>query len=298
MSSLRIRRPAGGEMTQLADWLEARMIVEGLSRMPRSRLRRYLRGVMAIDKEELDLQAELLFQEMARRRRIAGEMYPFVEERTGMGRKDTEAALPYVFLLCLVTSESLRSETRQAEVDQMLDNLAEDALRRYLAGESRGLRFGWPPSGDRPGDFRDAVEWLAELLGLRVGKGRRRPKSKDGGVDVVVWRPFKDGREGFITILAQCTVALDWEGKGRDIIEDIWRGWIDFGKDPVTCLVVPFVIPHPFEKWDELRRTVTFVLDRLRLCELLDGVTLSNESEVSEWTAAELGRMGARAREA
>ena len=98
-----------------------------------------------------------------------------------------------------------------------------------------------------------------------------------------------------ITMLAQCTIAIDWVPKAKDITQVVWRGWIDFGKNPITCLAIPFVVPHPFEKWDELTRTVNFVLDRLRICELLEGATLQNESEVREFSDAELAFMGRKA---
>jgi hypothetical protein len=88
--------------------------------------------------------------------------------------------------------------------------------------------------------------------------------------------------------LSACTIADDWFPKGRDLIEDVWRGWVDFGKNPSTCLAIPFVIPTGYEKWDELRRTVTLVMDRLRLCECLAGAELSTAPEIEEWLRQEV----------
>jgi hypothetical protein len=206
---------------------------------------------------------------------------------------DLENNLPYVFLLCLSVSEPLRSESRQQEVEHLFDIVVMEALCSYLSGESQMVHFGWPATGDRPTNFVDAVKWLAEKLGLPTGRGRTSPRSKDGGLDVVVWRPFRDERQGFVVILAQCTIAKDWFDKAKDIVKDVWRGWIDFGKDPTTCLAVPFVVPHSFGKWDELRRTVTFLLDRLRLCELLEerGLACEEEGKIEKWTYAELELM-------
>lgn len=121
------------------------------------------------------------------------------------------------------------------------------------------------------------------MLGLGKGTGYRQPTKKDGGVDVVAWRPFRDKRAGFVTVLAQCTVRIDWVDKARDIVPDLWTGYIDFGKSPITSLVVPFAIPRSFERWDELRRTVWLVIDRLRLCELLEKAEIKFRDDLQSW---------------
>ncbi len=222
---------------------------------------------------------------------MVGASYPFEVDANYVKLAQNENTLSYLFLLTLCASEPLRSEKRQGQVEIMVDMLVLDALASYLSGGSLGVHFGWPTSGNRPPAFPAAIEWLANQLGLKLGKGKLRAARQDGGVDVVVWRPFKDRREGFVTILAQCTIAVDWPEKAKDIVIDLWRGYIDFGKDPIACLAIPWVIPQPFEKWDELRRTVHFVLDRIRLCELLDGAELSQRNEISDWMRAEVGAM-------
>jgi hypothetical protein len=128
-------------------------------------------------------------------------------------------------------------------------------------------------------------------MSIPIGKSQKRTASKDGGVDVIVWKPFKDNKIGFAAILAQCTVAIDWPPKSKDIGTDLWRGHLDFGKDPITALAIPFVVPSQFDKWDELSRNVHLVLDRLRLCELLEGITLSNKADFDRWVVDELKSM-------
>ena len=268
------------------------MVVDGCSTVSRSTIRRLLRGDVWIDREDLEVIIELLTQELSRRSQVVGRTYPFSVESGNIRLACSDDSLCYVFLLCISTSAPLRSENRQADVELLLDMVVLDALCGYLSGESRGVHFGWPSSGDRPPSFPAAIQWLADRLGLRPGKGEKRAARRDAGVDVVVWRPFRDQREGFVTVLTQCTSAIDWTEKAKDIVIDLWRGYIDFGKDPITCLATPFVIPRPFDKWDELRRTVHFVLDRLRICELLENVPLTVYDQVKEWTRSELRSMG------
>ena len=161
------------------------------------------------------------------------------------------------------------------------------ALIRYLGAGARGVRFAFPSSNGRPPGFPEAVSWLAGLLNLSTGKAIPRPRVKDAGVDVVVWRPFKDSRTGFLIILCQCTVEFNWPPKAKDIVIGNWCGLIDFGLHPLTVLAIPFAVPRTFEKWDELRRTVNIVLDRMRLCELIEFEHLENLEEIKKWALAE-----------
>ena len=129
-------------------------------------------------------------------------------------------------------------------------------------------------------------------MNLPKGGGSPRKTGGDGGLDVIVWRPFRDRRSGFIVLLAQCTVQRDWVIKAKDLTEDIWRGWIDIGKNPHLALAIPFVIPLKYEKWDELRRLVHTLLDRLRLAELLQNAQPEKQGNMQAWIASEVIRMG------
>jgi hypothetical protein len=295
MSEKYLRDPGIGDTTELVDWVEAKLIVEDVNRASRSLLRKYLSEIILKDDDptELDVQLDLLLAEIERRHGILENQYPFEIYRTGVKARKNNS-LAYIFLLCLSTSFTFRDENRQNQVESLLDYLILDALKKYFSNKSQGVHFGWPVTGDRPTHFVDAIEWLAKRIKLPVGVGKRRPLSKDGGVDVVVWCPFGDKREGFVTVLAQCTVKIDWFHKAKDITPDVWRGWIDFGKDPVTCLAIPFVVPVSYEKWDELRRTVSMVIDRLRICEMLQKIEFTKMDEIKEWTDNELLKMGGK----
>jgi hypothetical protein len=92
---------------------------------------------------------------------------------------------------------------------------------------------------------------------------------KDGGVDVVAWRPFPDGRSGFPVLLAQCTLEKDFAHKAADIELRLWSGWLAMDVDPATALAIPDVVPAG-EEWNRLAAR-TVVLDRIRLASLLAG---------------------------
>ena len=141
--------------------------------------------------------------------------------------------------------------------------------------------------------FPDAVSWLADLFNLGTGSSTPRPRRKDGGVDVIAWRPFRDGRAGYAIVLCQCTAQLNWVPKAKDIVLGQWRGWIDLGLDPLTALAVPFAVSTTFDRWDELKRTVNIILERIRLCELLSLVPIERLEDIRRWTEAERELLGA-----
>ena len=202
------------------------------------------------------------------------------------------SATIYTFLLMLSVSFSpVRREKRYSETDVWFDQLVLNVLIAYLGEGSGGVRFGSPASGDRPTSFPDAVKWLAGLLGLSEGAGDPAPAVKDGGVDIVVWKQFADRRSSFLIVLAQVTAQEDWRSKFGDLLLKRWHGWIDFGADPVTALAIPFAVSLDWERWDDLRRATTLLLDRLRLCEYAKGEQFAQLVEVADWVEQERQRM-------
>ena len=279
--------PTSSDACSLADWAEAVVLAEDRNNSSHSFLRRRLRSSLFTDGDELDIQLEMLSSEVEQRKKSAEAVYPFAWTEIGLSRIREVDEAPYEFLLWLAVSPIYRQQGRYDEIEDLFDNLVKQALIVYLGPNSVGVRFGSPASGGRPSGFPDAVKWLASRLRLQTGAATPRPQVKDGGVDVVVWNPFRDGRAGFVVILCQCTVAHDWTPKAKDIVAGIWNGWIDFGRDPLTAIAVPFAIPQGFNRWDELRRTVNIILDRMRLAELIEANAVDGIAAIREWNDKE-----------
>lgn len=277
----------------LADWLEATMLLEAKEYVPRAKIRKYLRSLFSEDQP--DVAVDVLLQEIARRQRNCQSAYPFMDDGSGVRLKKTATAIPYLFMLCISTSKPYRDEHRYSDTDELFDSLVLQALTNYIGKGGKGVRFGAPASGKRPKNFQEGIEWLARQLNLPQGRGKPRRTGGDGGLDVIVWRPFRDRKGGFLILMAQCTVQLEWISKAKDLHEDIWRGWIDLGKDPHLVLAIPHVIPANYDKWDDLRRLVHTAVDRLRLAELMNGAPLTGGDEMKKWIASEVVRMGGAA---
>src|SRR4051794_15218928 len=116
--------PSSEDPVGLADWLEAAMLIQGLAQVSRSWLRSQLRSVLFPEDRrgyrDLDSNLEValddLWAELNRRRRAARGQYPY-ERAGGSVTLDTKVpGLPYVFLLCVSVSRSLRTNRRHQEV--------------------------------------------------------------------------------------------------------------------------------------------------------------------------------------
>lgn len=288
--------PGVDDPVMLADWLELHILTSAKKRLSRTTIRRLLRPIFPdaglgsedLDENSLDVSIDAVLVEMARRRQLAAAGYPFREFATGVEFVADPDGLTYVFLLLVSVSPRMRAERRHREVDLAFDSVVLEALKVYLGPKSSAVRFGWPPSDGRPARFSAALQWLAHHMGLDLGKGPARKVSKDGGLDVVAWLPWRDHRSGYAVVLAQCTIQTEWIPKATDIVADVWRGWIDVGKEPLTCLAIPFVVGPDFEQWDQVRRTVHIVFERLRIADMLPHPPRNIERLLWDWVAREI----------
>lgn len=278
----------------LADWVEASLASSGRPYLTRSNMRAAFRNTAFLgeSREDADTGIDSTLAEIERRRAILGNQYPFTVRRRRVYWGGEEHTLPYLFCLCLSVSRDFKERDEVTEAAIRFEHLMLDGLRAYLGPGAEGIRFGYPPTGDRPGGFEEALAWLADRVGLERGPAPPHPHKNDAGVDVVVWRSFSDDRPGHLIILRQSTVGRGWSGKERDVIQSVWQGFIDFGKYPVVAFGIPHVVNPKHRLWDELRRTVHIVLDRLRLCELLTEVDLKWEEQIRDWTEEELRLLG------
>ena len=206
-------------------------------------------------------------------------------------------------------------------MEATFDQLALEAVRRYLGRSARGVRFARNAhdphdNATRPKKFGKAIAWLREqlLLGPGLDEPPEDEREKhweddpdaahpplnsysDAGVDIVVWWRFADERAGSPVMLAQCTVQIEWGEKASDISIKLWEKWIDFETvPPQTALVIPFAVSRTLEQWANRTVTAGVILDRLRLLELLNELP-ANELEgliddtTFHWVSTELASL-------
>lgn len=246
---------------RVADWIETECLVLGKA-LGASMLND---AGSSLGYRETDVALGL--NAMGRRSTLLGAAYPF---RTANGAAALPGAIrtPWVALLLMSSESPIRRTFDTATAAANLERITAAAARNLCGPDTEAVRFAWPSEPGRPPEFPDAVRWLADRMKVRIGSAYRPPYNKDGGVDVVAWRPFPDGRSGFPVVLVQCTLERDYAHKAGDVDRRVWSGWLALDLDPTTALAVPDVVAAG-EEWNMLAAR-TVVLDRVRLAALID----------------------------
>jgi hypothetical protein len=211
---------------------------------------------------------------LERRSQLLGPRYPFEVTQVGIRLREGATTSPYVALLLLTPgglARQVASPMPTPAMATLFERISCRAMIGLLGVGSRAIRFGWPSDLGRPPEFPAAIRWLAREMHISPGTAFRPPRRKDGGVDVVAWRPFPDGRSGFPVVLVQCTLQQDVVTKANDIDVRNWSGWLTLDANPSTALAVPGTIPAD-ESWNEIAAK-SLVLDRIRLVGLLDAAS-------------------------
>lgn len=267
--------------TSVADWVEVECLLQGHALSAAAlQAAGSVHGLREAD-VALGLRA------MARRAQLVGPGYPFAVAH-GASAKREALASPWAAWLLMSPESPARDSIALAEAAQLHECLTRQACADLYGPESQAVRFGWPSEDGRPREFPDAVKWLAGRMGVTPGASFRPPRAKDGGVDVVAWRPFPDGRSGFPVLLVQCTIERDYPHKAADIDTRVWSGWLALDVDPGTALAIPSVVPAG-EAWNALAAR-TVVLDRIRLAALMGADPLEAHLglRVGSWVASVL----------
>ncbi len=270
-----------------ADWIETTLLVRG-SPIGIDELNSAAREDCGLADSEVGLGLRVMHM----RQRHLGPLYPFSLTDIFVAPETSATSSNYAALLFLSPGSPTRqlvSPQPTGEMTALFERLTTVAIQALMGSESRALRFGWPSENGRPERFSDAIDWLANQMGIRSGTAFRSPLRKDGGVDVVAWRPFPDKRSGFPVALVQCTVQRDIVPKSRDIDVRNWAGWLALDLEPATFLAFPGTVAKT-EDWNEIALR-TLVLDRIRITGLLNNEPLGSFDYGTEFVSQSISKI-------
>lgn len=226
------------EVVEHADWVEFSAIHKADQAISREDLSRAIRRAgsdgdrgAATEDRARDL-ADQAFDELSDRAASLSDVreetfyeYPFelvakdqvLRYRRAAHSRTYDLGLVYLFLLC-VTRHSMEARDRvRANIDptKVFERLCAEVLYSFFGGEgnrSRSLIIGTAREFTAGRRFPKEVDTLCSSLGEGGGWNRaaRSPGAGDGGLDVAVWREFRDGREGTLVAFAQCKTGTNW----------------------------------------------------------------------------------------
>jgi|ERR1035441_906042 hypothetical protein len=240
--------------------------------------------------EDQDKASEFLtdvWTEIRRRKVALGNSYPIACQPTKLARTAAWRDAP-AYAFCLLLSYSDRyPEWRKSfgndftEQGLLFERVTELALNNELS-EWTSHSTGW--SRTQTAQIKDSVETVRGLLNEKEGRIDLIPDLntiKDAGLDIVLWRPFPDSRNGCPLYLVQCASGANWEEKRTQPEINLWRTMIEFAAIPKRALAIPYAISDD-EFWISCRRMDGMLLDRLRL--------LSGGRRSARWLTQDVNR--------
>ncbi|MDE0658021.1 MAG: hypothetical protein OXI79_00065 [Gammaproteobacteria bacterium] len=264
-----------------ADWLEASVLFDG-PELSRGDVVDLLLEEQICGDGNQDLAhqiAEEAWRELERRQRWGG--LPETVEVSNSKIVDVEhwhqdVIRAFFVLLAIQKIFPDWSRERQSYVTQgnLFEKVVEKICPAMLPGWNT-YRAGW--STENTKRIPDIVADLTQLINVR-GRGDLRewgrPEDKDGGLDLVCYRDFGDGREAMPVYFLQCASGKNWRDKINTPNAEMWHKCLDSAVKPSTGIVAPFVIAE-----GELRRAALMgqvvVFDRIR------AVSAAREFEVA-----------------
>lgn len=294
--------PLDADPALLVDWLE---LVAFFSRSGVARMDEIDNSITIQEQEhasdnatadaERDERRSGIEEEVNARTQALGEAYPFYlsddgEELIFKARGERRGAGFY--LSCLIISHFTRSRilatppTDDAAANvrkRQFQTLATLAVSGHIDGPA--ISFGWPRATGE--SITDAITRCCELSGTgspKIPPGPEASKfSKDGGMDVIAWKPAVDGNPPPAVIcFGQAASGHGWRSKSAaDELSQFYRGYFaeEPACSPVSVTVVPFRLQQ--DDHDMHARRHGHLLDRLRTPKAaLKGLRLACEDGV------------------
>lgn len=296
---------SSGHLSQIADWMELKAIHSRLRQATESDLRGMLDlqddSADVQDQSELDERAEgiidSVFDELGHRRLAAGSGYPFELNDWATSLKTCRDGLSTahnVYLFCLLVSQlrykaliaSAVFDDFEDAVPELFQQCSNVAAGAFVSGQS--MSFGSP----RP-DHSGFLQALQETY-RRLGEGTpvlQAPtgvstQTKDGGVDIIAWRPWPDRLPGKLYLVGQCASGRNWRSKSVMGALPAFHGdWFTSlpSSPPIAAMFIPFPAERDYAPrsgtayaderhgfYHSQTRAMGLILDRFRISMLVD----------------------------
>lgn len=244
-----------------------------------------------------DAFLDSLLGEIQDRMTALGDAYPFHldgDTRICIGATPTYGG--YVYLFCLLLTYANGKpllDGWRPQVNHKVRDLFQACSTVAAAAEVTGcaISFGWPRPNNNPQflvRLREVYAMFGEGTVVATPRPGVSPSPKDEEIDIIAWRPRRDGAAGKDYLLGQVASGDNWEGKplvGGPIVS-FHRNW--FEPAPASAARASIFIPHAIhpnvdtgtrrERMDAITIRYGVIIDRLRLPSLMqEGIALAEK---------------------
>ena len=135
--------------------------------------------------------------------------------------------------------------------------------------------------------FARAIDELCRELGEGGGflnhAGNNRITAKDGRLDVVVWRGFRDGRVSRVIGMGQCKTGRNWKNAVDSLQpEHFFAKWVKSRPANVPMRMF-FVTERVRTNWHELAVDAGLLFDRCRIMEYAGHISDDLHARIRSW---------------
>ncbi len=179
------------------------------------------------------------------------------------------------------------------EQGELFERLTKEAMER-LFPEWVIHSTGWTRT--HPSKLNDVVNEVTDHLGEAPGNVEQwtDARAHEAGLDLLCYRPFRDGRAGAPVFLMQCASGVHWDSKLHTPNLRIWTKIVQFASTPKKAFAMPHALSD--ENFNPTCNMVDgLLLDRYRILapsrDNPDWVSTELKTAINNWLAPRIQRL-------
>jgi hypothetical protein len=292
-----MRQPSTTDIHALCDWAEARALITPSRRTTKGDVQAYVR-VDDHDHPGEERDAELdegmaddVMSLAKARGRSLGGRYPFEVSnkviRARIGKRTT--AYQFHLLLSVSEDQNIGASGRHAFEVECLE-----ALRAHF--RMPAFHFGWTKVNSDLGKYPQRLARFLKEAGFAWSICEPLPaefrNANDLGVDVILWKKQRDGRENTLMVFGQCGSGVHWKPKLESrMVERFIHSLSRPPQSPtIRAFCTPFEIPEP--SWEiAFVNSNSLIFDRLRLVHESPATNGLRTRDAQKWLNSHLGKL-------
>ncbi len=234
------------------------------------------------------------YTEIELRKEACRDGYPFMLGEQGHSlhaSQDTENCKHIIYkYLLLATRLNMKNNRCHAGIDgaHLFEKLAAEVGREYFGARAKSLVFGTAAGS---AGFREKVNDLCKQIKEGIKYKKSRSDTKDGKLDVVVWKHFTDGLPGKFIAFGQCKTGTNYKNLLTQLYPSSFcRKWMVESPSitPARMFFIAEALSRSKDVWYEITCDTGLLFDRCRIvdfcnCDNIDPNVLNN---VKTWTTA------------